>query len=83
WGRLDLFAAADGYGALDGAVVVTMDAAAGGFSARDTWRNAIAGAGQLVKRGSGELRLAAANRWTGGTRLEGGTLTALSGSALG
>ncbi|PMZ61431.1 hypothetical protein C1X97_30905, partial [Pseudomonas sp. FW306-2-11AA] len=53
--RINLFAAADGYGALDGTVTVTMDAARGGFSAYDVWRNDIGGAGGLVKLGSGTL----------------------------
>lgn len=35
WGRLNLFAAADGYGALYSDVTVDMDAANGGFSAAD------------------------------------------------
>lgn len=83
WGRLDLFAAADGYAAFDGAVEVTMDAAAGGFAAMDTWRNAISGPGGLTKRGSGTLVLAGGNSYAGGTRIEMGTLVAASASALG
>jgi membrane-associated phospholipid phosphatase len=43
--RINLFAAADGYGAFNGTVTVTMDAAKGGFSAYDVWRNDIGGAG--------------------------------------
>ena len=57
WGRLDLFAAADGFGAFGGDVAVTMDASLGGFSAKDTWRNDISGAGKLTKRGAGVLIL--------------------------
>ncbi|MFC7262575.1 phosphatase PAP2 family protein [Streptomyces lutosisoli] len=83
WGRLNLFAAADGYGAFDSDVTVTMDAAAGGFDAADAWRNDISGCGGLVKRGSGALTLTGANRHTGGTVLEDGTLTAGSAGALG
>ncbi|WP_308127853.1 phosphatase PAP2 family protein [Modestobacter italicus] len=83
WGRLDLFTAADGYGALDGEVRVVMDAAAGGFSARDTWRNDVRGTGRLVKAGSGTLELAGSNSWTGGTRVTDGTLVARSNGALG
>ncbi len=45
WGRLDLFAAADGYGAFGSGVGVTLDAAAGGFSAADAWRDDIGGRG--------------------------------------
>ncbi|NKE57961.1 hypothetical protein FXN61_14410 [Lentzea sp. PSKA42] len=83
WGRLNLFAAADGFGAFDSDVRVEMDANRGGFHAADTWYNAIGGGGGLVKRGSGTLTLAGANSYTGGTRVEGGTLVAASPSALG
>lgn len=83
WGRLNLFAAADGYGAFNGNVVVNMDAAKGGFHASDRWRNDITGSGKLVKQGSGALKLGGKNAWTGGTQLEAGTLEAISGSAFG
>jgi autotransporter-associated beta strand protein len=83
WGRLDLFAAADGYAAFDGDVCVTLNAALGGFHARDTWRNDISGAGKLTKRGSGTLRLAGQNVYRGGTEIDDGVLDARSGSALG
>ncbi|MCP2241380.1 phosphatase PAP2 family protein [Lentzea aerocolonigenes] len=83
WGRLNLFAAADGFGAFDADVRVEMDANRGGFHAADTWHNAIGGRGGLVKRGSGALTLAGANSYTGATRVEGGTLVAASASALG
>lgn len=76
WGRLNLFAAADGYGAFDADVRVTMDTA-------DAWRNDIGGRGGLVKAGPGALTLTGANRFAGGTRLEAGTLTAASATALG
>jgi autotransporter-associated beta strand protein len=83
WGRLNLFAAADGYGALTGNVVVAMDASAGGFCASDRWRNDIGGSGKLVKQGSGALKLGGNNTWTGGTQLEAGTLEALTATAFG
>jgi autotransporter-associated beta strand protein len=83
WGRLDLFTAADGYAAFDGDVLVTMDASLGGFSAADAWRNDIPGAGKLTKGGTGSLRLAGHNTYTGGTVLEDGTLEADSTAALG
>ncbi|GGN96563.1 phosphoesterase [Actinoplanes lobatus] len=83
WGRLNLFAAADGYGAFDAGVAVTLDAAAGGFSAADTWRNDIDGRGGLVKLGSGSLTLAGDNAYRGGTTVAEGTLVAASKSALG
>ncbi|MFF7045231.1 phosphatase PAP2 family protein [Streptomyces massasporeus] len=83
WGRLNLFAAADGYGAFDRDVTVTLDAAAGGFHAADSWRNDIEGDGGLTKRGSGTLTLAGHNRYRGGTVLETGTLVAAAPNALG
>ncbi|KPH08595.1 phosphatase PAP2 family protein [Rhizobium acidisoli] len=83
YGRLNLFAAADGYGAFDQDVTVTMDAAKGGFDAIDSWRNDIGGKGKLVKRGSGILGLSGANSYAGGTVLEEGTLVAGSSSAFG
>ncbi|GGN42841.1 autotransporter-associated beta strand protein [Actinoplanes campanulatus] len=83
WGRLNLFAAADGYGAFDAGVAVTLDAAAGGFSAADTWRNDINGRGGLVKLGSGSLTLTGDNAYRGGTTVAEGTLVAASKSALG
>lgn len=83
FGRLNLFAAADGFGAFNGDVAVTMDASRGGFHAADTWRNAIAGAGKLTKLGSGALTLAGANAYTGGTLVQAGTLIAASAGALG
>ncbi|MDX3661721.1 phosphatase PAP2 family protein [Streptomyces sp. ID05-26A] len=83
WGRLNLFAAADGYGAFDSDVRVDMDENRGGFHAADVWHNTIGGRGALIKRGSGALTLAGANTYVGGTRVEGGTLVAASISALG
>ncbi|MEJ3744454.1 phosphatase PAP2 family protein [Actinomycetes bacterium KLBMP 9797] len=83
WGRLNLFAAADGYGAFENDVYVDMDATAGGFSAADAWRNDIDGDGALVKRGAGALTLSGDNRYRGGTRVTGGTLVAAAPRALG
>ncbi|BCH54337.1 phospholipid phosphatase [Agrobacterium vitis] len=83
WGRLDLFRAADGYGAFDGDVTLVMDAAKGGFNADDTWKNPISGKGKLTKQGSGTLTLSAKNSWTGGTVIEDGRLVAQSPTALG
>ncbi|MDW8808210.1 phosphatase PAP2 family protein [Streptomyces scabiei] len=83
WGRLNLFAAADGYGAFDSDVTVTLDATRGGFGAADTWHNDIDGVGGLVKRGTGSLTLAGANRYKGGTVVEAGVLAAGSDEALG
>ncbi|MBY3365605.1 acid phosphatase [Rhizobium laguerreae] len=83
YGRLNLFAAADGYGAFEQDVTVTMDAAKGGFNAIDTWRNDITGKGRLVKRGEGILGLSGANSYAGGAVIEEGALVALSPSAFG
>lgn len=88
WGRLNLFAAADGYGALEGTVTVTMDAtqaatSGNGFHAADTWRNSLGGTGRLVKSGTGTLSLTGANSYSGGTRVEGGVLRAAASGALG
>ncbi|MFF4350122.1 phosphatase PAP2 family protein [Streptomyces sp. NPDC001530] len=83
WGRLNLFAAADGYGAFDSDVTVTLDASAGGFEAADSWRNDIDGPGGLTKKGTGTLTLTGHNRYTGGTVLADGVLVAASAHALG
>ena len=83
WGRLNLVAAADGYGALSGDVRVTMDAGKGGFNALDRWRNDISGTGQLVKLGSGQLRLSGTNTYSGGTWVQAGTLAGDSAGAFG
>ncbi|MCP2638452.1 phosphatase PAP2 family protein [Microbacterium sp. HD4P20] len=83
WGRLNLYAAADGYSAFATDVAVDMDAADGGFSAADTWRNDIEGEGSLTKSGTGSLTLSGANSFTGGTAVEGGSLVAASATALG
>ena len=83
WGRLNLFAAADGYGAFEADVTVVMDASADGFSAADAWKNDISGPGALAKQGSGALTLSGENSFKGGTVITGGTVVAASPSALG
>ncbi|MEU9733071.1 phosphatase PAP2 family protein [Streptomyces sp. NPDC048002] len=83
WGRLNLFAAADGYGTFDTDVTVTLDAAAGGFHAADSWRNDIDGEGGLTKLGTGTLTLTGDNDYRGGTVIAGGVLVAASSRALG
>lgn len=83
WGRLNLFAAADGYGAFDSDVMVTMDAGKGGFHAADQWRNDISGTGKLTKEGTGTLKLLGNNTYSGGTRINAGTLESDSATAFG
>lgn len=83
FGQLDLFRAADGYAGFTQTVTVTMENCAGGFSALDAWRNDIAGAGGLTKRGTGTLALAGRNRFSGHVAVQQGTLAATSTSALG
>ncbi|WP_158035433.1 autotransporter domain-containing protein [Herbaspirillum camelliae] len=82
WARLNLYAAADGYGAFNGPVTVTMDAAKGGFSAFDSFANDIGGTGSLTKLGTGTLALTGTNTYSGGTTIAGGTLIAVGGAAL-
>ena len=83
WGRMNLFAAAEGFAVFTGNVVINMDAGKGGFNAVDRWRNDITGSGKLVKQGSGVLKLGGRNMWSGGAQVEGGTLEALSMTAFG
>jgi autotransporter-associated beta strand protein len=82
WARLNLYAAAGGYGAFTSNVTVTMDAALGGFHAIDMWSNNISGSGGLTKLGTGTLVLGGNNTFTGGTIVGRGTL-ALSGTMIG
>ncbi|MDS0524316.1 phosphatase PAP2 family protein [Clostridium sp. SHJSY1] len=83
YGRLNLFAAADGYGALLNNVEVNMDASKGGFNAMDSWRNDIYGTGSLTKKGTGTLKLVGNNTYTGGTEINNGTIEADSITAFG
>jgi autotransporter-associated beta strand protein len=89
WVRLNLYAAAGGYGAFtNGMVTVNMNAAGGGFNAIDLWSNNISGSGGLTLQGSGTLVLGGSNTYTGGTVVgcPQGTCTptlGLSGTLLG
>ncbi|NUJ81525.1 autotransporter domain-containing protein [Methylocystis sp. FS] len=68
WARLNLYAAAGGYGAFNsGTVSVIMDASKQGFHAFDFWSNNISGSGGLALSGSGTLVLGGDNTYTGGT----------------
>ena len=75
WARLNLYSAADGYGALSGAVAVTLNAAQGGFSAADSWNNDIGGSGGLTLNGTGQLFMTGNNTFTGPVTVAGGTLS--------
>ncbi|KEO80089.1 phosphatase PAP2 family protein [Paenibacillus polymyxa] len=83
WGRLNLFSAADGYGAFANNVTVNMDASKGGFNALDRWRNNISGVGKLTKKGTGTLKLMGNNTYSGGTQIDQGTLEGTSDTAFG
>lgn len=83
WGRLNLFAAADGYGRIDSQLHVVMDKQQGGFHAEDHWRNDIQGTGTLIKEGSGTLILSGNNRYSGGTHIAAGNIIAAGVTALG
>ena len=79
WARLNLYAAADGYGAFNSNVAVAMNASRGGFSALDSWNNDISGTGGLTLSGTGTLILTGTDTYTGPTLINGGTL-AVNGS---
>lgn len=83
WGRLNLFSAADGYGAFVNDVTVTMDSSKGGFHELDRWRNDISGTGKLTKKGTGTLKLEGNNTYSGGTQIDQGTLEGNSETAFG
>ncbi|PIL14327.1 hypothetical protein P775_26850 [Puniceibacterium antarcticum] len=83
YGRLNLYAAADGYGAFWDDVTVTMDKSLDGFNAFDSWNNDISGAGKLTKLGTGTLMLTGLNSYAGGTVVGGGMLVGTHGKAFG
>lgn len=83
WGRLNLFAAANGFGAFDRDVEVSLDGSADGYGAQDVWRNDIDGNGSLTLKGTGSLTLAGENAFSGGVRVKSGELVATTASALG
>lgn len=74
WARLNLYAAADGYGAFNGDVHIVMDSSKGSFNAYDSWGNDIDGEGHFIKDGSGILELTGNNRFSGVTTIMDGGL---------
>lgn len=83
WGRLDLYSAANGYGAFNVDITASMDASQGGFNAYDEWSNDIYGEGCITKEGTGTLVLSGDNSYTGGVHVNDGTFTAASSYAFG
>ena len=83
WGRLNLFEAANGYGAFVTDVTVNMDASKGGFNAADNWKNDISGSGSLTKKGNGMLVLSGNNTYTGTTTVDEGSIRADYSTAFG
>lgn len=83
WGRLNLFAAANGFGKFLTDTVVKLDASKGGFNANDIWKNNISGNGGLTKQGSGQLTLLGKNTYRGETNVDGGSLVAQNNQAFG
>lgn len=83
WGRVNLYTASNGYGALLKDTTITMDASKGGYHAKDNWMNDITGTGALTKAGTGELVLAGANSFSGGTTVNEGSITITNKSAFG
>lgn len=71
--RLDLFAAAGGYGAFTRPVTVRMNAG------RDVFSNDISGPGGLIKAGAGTLELTGTNIFAGGLTIRDGTIVSNPG----
>lgn len=69
YGLLDVGKAVKGPGKFDWGTVNA------NFSGQSRWSNDISGTGGLVKAGSGTLRLSGRNSYTGGSIVNGGTLT--------
>lgn len=75
YGMLDVGKAVNGPAKFDwGDVTVN-------FSGTSTWKNAISGAGGLIKQGAGRLNLYAGDTYTGLTQVQGGTLAVITMSS--
>lgn len=83
WGRINLVAAADGYAAFDSDVIITLESKLGGFHREDRWLNNITGKGRLTLKGDGILWMGGCNTYSGGTLVEGATLSTTHLQALG
>ncbi|MGO3886822.1 MAG: phosphatase PAP2 family protein [Mycetocola sp.] len=83
WGRLNLFAATNGFGSFPTDVAITLDEDSGELSGTDVWRNDISGDGGLTVSGEGTLTLAGDNSFAGGVRVDGADVVATTVSALG
>jgi len=83
WGRLNYYAAANGYAEFLTDVTVDMDASKGAYNACDSWLNDISGSGKLTKKGTGTLALVGNNTFTGGVTVENGTLIMVGANSLG
>ncbi|MEW5424407.1 autotransporter domain-containing protein [Amorphus sp. 3PC139-8] len=82
WDMVNLYAAADGFGAFRTDTSIVMDASKGGYNAFDVWANDITGSGGFTLNGTGTLVFAGDSTYSGGTTVSGGTL-GISGSIVG
>ncbi|WP_313316912.1 S8 family serine peptidase [Stenotrophomonas sp.] len=79
YGLLNIGKAINGPAKFDwGDVVVNLDQT----GLASVWSNDISGAGGLIKRGQGGLRLSGTNTYEGDTRIEGGALILLDGASI-
>lgn len=70
-------------GANGGTIIDTADITDSNVGHTITINSSLVGSGKLVKTGAGTLKLAAANTYSGGTSLNGGTLEVAAEAALG